>query len=340
MALPPLPIPPFGTYVGTSVAAATTYGVLNTSLEIAYGMSAESDLKLDQALALTETPPLITAPGDLNAIALPLAPAVDLIDPAAAQALYDSAKNEITQLLATAFSSFFVDFFPLGDELAVARDWIENAIAVGGSGINTGVENQIWERDRDRVLKEATRAEGEAISNWASRGFPLPPGALNFNLQQIQRDTQDKLGESSRNQAIKVFDTEIENVRFAVDKAISLRSAAITAAGDYIRTLVLGPQVGAQLATTLLDAQAKVAGIATDFYRAQITALEVPLRIATTNAELNQRTNEANQKAILSSLEQRVAAVIAKAQALSTQASAMLNGFHASVGIGGQESLD
>jgi hypothetical protein len=338
MNIVPPPNPPF-TYVGTSTAAAMTTGVLNTALFLAEEKSTASQAKLTEALVLSDVPPQIAAPTDLSAIVLPPLPLVGLIDPAEAQALYDSAKNEITQLLTNAFATFFTVYFPLGAELEVARSWIEDAIAVGGSGINQAVEDQLWQRDRDRVLKDAARAEDEQITAWSARGFPLPPGALAHSLLMIQRDSMDKIGESSRAQAAKVFETEIENVRLAVDKAISLRTQAISSASEYIRTLVLGPQVGAQLASTLLDAEAKVAGIATDFYRAQVASLEVPLRIGTTNAELKQRTNEANQKASLETTAQRVAGVIAQSNMLGSQAAAMLNGFHAQVAIGGSESL-
>lgn len=334
-----LPSPAFGTYVGPSTAAATTYGVLNSALDAAVQISNASEVKLDEAMDLSEVAPQISAPPDLSAIALPALPTVTPLDPAQAQALYDSAKDEITALLTSAFASFFTTFFPLGNELAVARSWIEDAIANGGSGVNPAVENQIWQRDRDRVLEEGARLQDEQMSAWAARGFPLPPGALNHGLNQIQREVQNKLAESSRGQAIKSFEAEIENVRFAIDKAIVLRTQAISSAADYMRTLVLGPTTGAQLAGTLLDAQAKVANITTDFYRAQVASLEVPLRIATTNAELRQRTNEANQKSSLETLQQRVAATVSYAQALGTQAAALLNGFHANVGISGQESL-
>jgi hypothetical protein len=327
------------TYIGTSTAAAMTTGVLNTALALAAEKSALSTEGLANAMALTSAAPIITSPARIEGVIIPDMPAIEPITPSEAQDLYNATAEAIKTWLTAQFTNFFTQFFPLGNELVAAQSWISRALTTGGSGINIAVEDQLWQRERDRTLRDAARAEDEQITAWAARGFPLPTGALAHSLLQIQRETLDKTGESSRAQAIKSFDAELENARLAVDKAIMLRSQAITSASEYIRTLVLGPQLGVSISTALLDARVKVATLTTELYRAQITGLELPVRVATTEAELTQRTNEANIKAQLETLGQRVTATVAAAQMLGQQASAILNGFHASVGVAGQESL-
>jgi len=333
-----MPSPAF-TYSGPSVGAAFTAGVFNLSWDLAAAKSVDALTRTDAAIALASTAPTIAATPTVG-VTLPTAPTAPTpLDQTAALSLFETAKNEVVTLLTSSFDTFLTTYFPVGSELAAAQTWLADAISTGGSGINAAVEDQIWERDRSRVLKDSGRVQEELISTWASRRFPLPPGAAAYQLLQAQKDAADKIAESSRGTAIKVFDTEIENVRFAVDKAISLRQIAVSAAGDFIRAIALGPQVGAQLMSSIVDAQAKMTGAVSEFYRAQISAAETKLRADTSTAEFDVRAKEANLRAAIEALSQRVSTAIAAAQMLATQAAASLNALHAAAGISGSESL-
>lgn len=59
----------------------------------------------------------------------------------------------------------------------------------------------------------------------------------------IHQDRRDKLAEMNRDIVIKSFDAELENVRFAVKTAGDLFTQALNAVGDYVRTVMMGPQV-------------------------------------------------------------------------------------------------
>ena len=326
------------TYTGTSTAAALTVGVLNDAITFAAQQTLGVDTRVDQTLGFAANAPTIGTTPNLDNVAVPTPPSINF-SPEQALSLYDSTRLQITQQLSDGFTNYLTTYFPLGTELTDAIAWVKRALTTGGSGVNTTVEAQLWDRDRSRILSDAQRVEDETAATWAARRYPTPPGALTYQVLQVRRDAQKAIAESSRGQAIKVFDTEVENARLAIDKAIDLRKAAISTALDYIKALALGPQLGATLASTLIDAEAKVATVFTEFYRAQVAAAEIPLRIGTTNAELLQRTNEANQKSQVDTLRLRVDATMAAAQALSVQAAAVLNGFHAAVGVQGSESL-
>lgn len=326
------------TYAGPSVAATLTTGVLNTAWDLATQKSADADSKTTTAVALATNAAHIKAPDDLANLPLPTAPIISF-DPNKAQTTYDATAQALTASLTASFLEFLQDYFPLGTELAAAAAWVERALTTGGAGVNTVVEDQLWNRDRDRILNDAARAEDEAVSSWAARGYPLPPGAAAHQVHLLHRNAQTQIAESSRERATKTFEIEIENARLAVDKAISLRTSAVSSAGEYIRALALGPQLGAQLASTLVNAEATLASTTAEFYRAQVSALEIPLRIGTTNIEMKMRASESNQKADMDALRARVDVTMAAAQALSQQAAAMLNGFHAAVGVSGSESL-
>jgi len=91
----------------------------------------------------------------------------------------------------------------------------------GGSGIDPLVEENIFARSRDREDRTTRQQEMQAIEEWAQKGYTAPPGMLVKRIDNIREEnTLKKLG-LNREQTIKVFDTEIENLRFAVQQGIA-----------------------------------------------------------------------------------------------------------------------
>lgn len=327
------------TYTGPSVGAAFTAGVFNDAWDLATQKSVDALARTDAALALAASPVAIVAPGDIADPAIPAIAALGAMTPADVDARFVATQANVLAMFTSSFTGFLATHFPLGTYLANAQTWLQNALTTGGSGINAAVEDQLFERERGRITRDSQRAQEEVISTWASRRFPLPPGAAANQILQLQLGAAEKIGESSRTRAIEAFKMEIENVRFAVEKAIALRGLAVSSAGDYLRVLALGPQLGVQLSSAVVDAQAKFAGATADYYRAQVSGLDLPLRAKLHNTELTLRAAEANQRTSTEVLGQRVAVAQAAAHMLGTQAAAALNALHASASIQGQESL-
>ena len=243
--------------------------------------------------------------------------------------MFDDWWSGIIDKLAGLYAGYMDRYFPNDCEyLKHAQQWICDAITKGGTGLNPVVEGQIWERDRGRILREAGRAEQEAVSAFAARGFPLPPGALNGALIRIQADTRDKLAQASRDVAIKQAETEIENVRFAVQQAIDLYGTAIGAAKDYMMAMAGSANSPVQLLPSVTDSQSRLISAASDYYRSRIAAKELQLKAAIPNAEYRQQANSKNLDARVQSIKNSVDAAVEAAKALSVQAAALLNSLH------------
>ncbi len=241
-------------------------------------------------------------------------------------ALFDLTYNRIIGDLSEKFADFFNDYFPNNSDLMEgAHSWLSRAINQGGSGINAIVEGQLWQRDRDRIVRTSSSAEDEAIAGWAGRGFPMPPGAAAASLAQIRRDRDAKIMEQSRDRAIKTFEQEIENVKFALTATIDYRLRSIAAASDYIRLLALAPQVASGLATSSASAQANLISAATGYYGARIKVAELTHSAEHRNAELNMRTLEKSADGFNSRLSVQANVAASIAQSLGAQASAALN---------------
>lgn len=312
--------------------------IISAAWSKATELSGDADERIDTAIALTTPPPQAPAPTVIQQPVLPTAPTLTALNQASATALYDSTSEDLINTLAGLFTGFLAEHFPTDEYISDAQDWITRALTVGGSGVNANVENQIWNRARDRALLDANRSREALEADWAAKRFPTPPGALRYGQLMIDKSAQDAVAEAARAQAIESFTREVENARIAVERAVALRSLALSTASEYIRTLAQGPQVAASVASSIIDSQARFSSTVTDFYRAQIAAVEIPLRVSTTNAELKVRTNEANVRVALDTLTQRVSAAVASAQMAGTQAAAAFNAINTQASVSGNDS--
>lgn len=258
---------------------------------------------------------------------------------------YAATQARVATEMAAVFSDYFTNWFPLDDTYILAQEWAHTVLADGGSGINPYVEAQIWNRDRTRLLDDSMRAEDDAMTAWAARGFPIPPGAAAYQLLQIRRDTQKAIADVSRAAAIKSFETEIENIRIAVGRAIEFRSAVLDNAEKFFRIQLFPERYAQETESAKFDIRNKFRNAAEDLYKLQIEKFEqYTYRNKAVGLDDDRRVVESNLATKLTALKYRVDAAIAEAQATATQAAAALNALHAQASISGSsvttESLD
>lgn len=201
-------------------------------------------------------PPGLDAPPDLGEL-----------DVTQLQNLYWENREEIMEMLKAAFSDYMAQWFPAGTYFEKSTAWLERALGDGGTSINTAVETALWERDRARLTAEAARAEDEAMTAFASLGYVLPPGSLAHGVLTIRQGLTNALSQQSRDIAIKAHQDELDNARLAVQQAISLRGAAMSAAINYMQALAVAPQIATTLATAQIDGQTRIASARADLFR-------------------------------------------------------------------------
>ena len=322
---------------GGAGAAITTTQVINAMWDNSQLRTDESNARISAGLADVGPAPLIGVPLLDKSYVPPLPPQLQDPNIMDGEAMYNTQLQKLVDLMGQSIADFFQNYFPLGpyDE---AVEWMRKAIVDGGSGLNPGVETQLWERGKARLLEESMEAEASLTESWAARNYPLPPGALVYGLQRIQLDRSRKLAETSRDIAIKSFDTEIENVRFAVKETLDLRSKAMSAMADYIRTLMMGPQTAMQLATGLAGLELDVNRSLVALYTAEVQALQPRVQLAIEDARLQAGTNEANQRSIVTTAQSKVELAKVAAQMLASQASAGINAINAQTSISGSDS--
>jgi hypothetical protein len=323
----------------SSQSAQQVVAVFNSAWDLALDRVDDVQTAVEYATATAVNPQQMTVQGFAYVPTLPTPPVLTGIDPLSVDARFTSYRNDITAFLTSAFTTFLATYFPTQNYLTLAQAWLEKALGPGGTGLSPVIEQQIYDRDRSRILTESARAIDESVALWANRGYPLPPGAAVGEALRIQATTFDKVAESSRDAAIKAAQMEIENIRFAVTTALDLRKLAINSAVEYLRAVALGPTIGAQVATAVADFQTRLAQAFTTLYTAQVEGQRVILQAKTTDVEVRQRALEANLRSANEAQHDRVAAAMSATSALGNIASAAVNSLHASAGIAGSESI-
>lgn len=309
---------------------ATAEQILDRAIVIGNEKSTAAEELLDQAVTASLGYSFVTAP-TLDATPAVVEPNVFIPTTASGvdQGLFNTTYQTIIDDLSTMYADFLTAYFPVGAGLMNAVEaWLQQAVA-GGTGVNPAVEQQMWQRERDRLTAAKNEAQAGVLASWAAKGFPLPPGAAAGAINALEVRHLQAVGDQARAVAIKAFETEIENVRFAIKQAVDYRSQAVQAAGDYIRALALGPQLATQIATASADAQSRLISSASSYYNARINVAQLAQQRNITQAELGMRAAlDATDKAQARN-ELGVNAAVAAAQSLGQQAAAALNAVNA-----------
>lgn len=242
--------------------------------------------------------------------------------------MFDTKYLELVAMLVDKFTTFQTTYFP--DDSAVytaAEDWLQAAIA-NDHGLPPAVAAQILTDDKDRIVADAARATDTVLAQFAARRFPLPPGAAAAAAIEIQKKAQDEIAASSR----KLMMNSVEQLRWVVEKTLSLRQLAMDSAIKYITALASGPEMASRLVGLGYDAQSKLISAASQFYNSRVAAAELTSKVGQFNVSTALTAAEKNQAADLALIEDRLKALLSETQALAQMTTAMLNNLHSSSG--------
>ena len=270
-------------------------------------------------------------------VAIPIEPDVEIprVAEGAELAKFHLLSDAIIDKLVDVFRNYLTEFLPNEcPYLERAQHWICRTLSgQNPTGLEAFIEQQIWDRERDRILAENERAKATAYSDFASRGYPMPPGALNEAILVLERENMKQIGESSRSIAIEMAKIELENMRFAVEQAIALYTGATSAAGEYIKALALGPQIGMEVIPSVTDSQSKLIEAANSYYQSRIAIAEMIQKNAQFNAEMTNKASQSTAELTLDRAKANQQAMIDKAKVYATMAAAALNAVSANASM-------
>jgi hypothetical protein len=282
---------------------------------IEYGNNAYSWAKAEYRGAYSAASELINSGAAVKVDSVD-APVIDKPDTSSLQgadAQFDSINDSITRTIGDAYAKFLADFVSL-----------EAALSVDANN-----EEQIWQRDRDRLTRQAQASMEEARAQWAASGWPVPAGALLASSERIQVERDSQIAQSSRERAIKSWELEYEAAKFLLQITSDLRIKAAQAAAEYVKAIALGPQIAAQTVQAKTQAATALVNALMGYYSASTRLYEARTNVAVQEAKFEESRNQMTLQAAEARMRARVDAALASAQGVGSMAQAALNGVNA-----------
>lgn len=310
-----------------------TEAVINTCWQTAEEIKVETQTAIANAgssfIDPDNPPEMIAAVVTPTSVTEPSVTIPDTIEVADIVAAFDAEQAALVADLADKFTSFRATFFTDEDATyTAAEDWLRDSLADPSVAMPAAVAAQIWEEDRSRILADSSRASADVLATFASRRYPLPPGAAAAAVIEIEQKAQSELSASSR----KVAVMSVEQMRSVIDKVLSLRQSAMAAALDYVKTLAFGMDMASRVVSGGYDAQSRLISAAATFFNARTAAKELEFKGDQMNAQLAQEAGKANLQSALSTVEMRLKSLLQEAELLGRMAQALYNNLHANAG--------
>lgn len=239
---------------------------------------------------------------------------------------YEAQLAELVALLSGQLASFFTQYYPLAsDAYDAGTNWVLNEITQGGTGLSPYIEDQIWQRGRDRILSDGKRAENQIFTEFASRGFLLPAGPMAARISEVRFEGLLKISGLSSDVAIKEAELTLTNLKFAVELAIKTRIQALDAAVNYIRALMTAPDAAARVALLNSEARARLVSATSELYRARLTRDEIAMRVPFKNKDTGLEIGRINSDGFYKGVDSKTRAAVGAADAYGRTAAAALS---------------
>lgn len=162
----------------------------------------------------------------------------------------------------------------LGDLQAKVKLWMNE----GGTGLPAAIEDALFNRARRRESRETERAVQEAMSDWSSRNYSMPPGMLVKQIAAIREQGQLKASELNRDILIEASKWEIENLRFMVEQGIALEQLTSNLFAAVVNRLFEVAKFNAESQINVFNAQVAL-------FNAQNSAFETLSNVYKTKLE-------------------------------------------------------
>jgi hypothetical protein len=180
----------------------------------------------------------------------------------------------------------------VGQVEGVLRTYLD-PVNGGGTGYPVKIEEAIAGRAHDRTQAEFQRAEAQVWDGVAKRGLYLPSGALMAGLQQARYAAADANAKTYTDIATKNFELEQSNMQFMLKLAESLEGKLLDVGVEYAKVTLTVNDQAVQLmklvASTMVDVYKAIVQAwlaewegykaAVEVYKAQISALEMEIRL-------------------------------------------------------------
>lgn len=179
-------------------------------------------------------------------------------------------------------TSWLREYFP-----AALPDGLDPLLSdiIAGAMVDATTQEIMWERAKAQQLRDAARYEDSVVTMWASRGFSMPGGVVNNQLQMKLQDTHFASADMAAQQAIKALDIHVEAVKFAADVGVKLKVGLLSGISGLVTAYSRLPNAAAEYASAVAEAKRAAYAAVTEYYRAVIASAEIELKADIANAD-------------------------------------------------------
>lgn len=175
----------------------------------------------------------------------------------------------------------------------------------GGTGLPAAIEQALFARGFDREDGNTARIIDEAMTDFARRGFDLPPGALSARVAEARQNAAALRANANRDVTIQMHTVEIENLRFSVTQGIALEQVLISEHIQMQGLILQAARAAVDVSIAILDAQIRAfnseqLGYQTDasVYRELINAEAQRVQVYRTQVEAELAKGQLNTQSV------------------------------------------
>jgi len=241
----------------------------------------------------------------------------------------------------------YMNGYPLGTEYANAlvqgmqEAWIAKFFpAAVQNGVDTllqsvtqtlvseAMQEIIWSRARAQVLRQSQAWEDEVVTEWAGRGFTLPPGILANQIQQKNQEYNHQIAELAAKEAEKALDIQVDGIKFAADVAVRLKTGLLNAMNGYIGeySRVAGEEM--QHNAAILQSRNSLYSAINSYYDTLVRKADTTNKGNTAYAEIGARRDSIIQQAWAEMIRAKTQSDMTGAQAYALVTNSALGGLH------------
>lgn len=266
---------------------------------------------LDMDLQLPDAPNvLLPEIGELLKVNIPSFTFQDLPD-------FDSLPPDSSKI---SVPEVFVDWLDpeyasdvLTDLTSKVKKWMNE----GGTGLPAPIQDALFSRTRSRQSKEIERAVQEAVSDWSSRNFTMPPGMLVKQVASIREQGSLQAADLNRDIMIEAAKWEIENMRFMVQQGIALEQMCQNLFNNTVNRLFEVAKLGIETKINIFNAEIALFNTQNAAFETLSTVFKTKLEGAL--AKLTAYKTQVEAQSIIGQLnEQTVQVYRAKIEAVSS----------------------
>lgn len=189
-----------------------------------------------------------------------------------------------------------------GKLLTTAQNMLDPA-KIGNFGLPDGVVNALFNKPRERLARETKRAMQEATTRWASRGFSLPSGVLDKQINAILDDENLKVSELNAEIFVNATKEQMEQLRFAITQGLALEQHTFNIFDNMVKRMFEMARYNAEAEFKVFDYHIQIFNVnndsvrmATEIYKSKLEAVLSKLTIYKAKIDAQSAIGQLNQQ--------------------------------------------